>query len=666
MMATKGHYRPIATIDGDLKHDDEESNPAEMWLKEQYHQRKRVGVDCDRLYVGRGRHLLDDISFTIPPATLTAIMGPSGAGKTMLLDAMMGNTRRSSVRWFVQLTTVSEDEAKRREQALDEVMLGVSGDGDDEDDDERDSDPLTHAYVPQHAELCAFQTVEETLWTAAALKRPTWTAAARKQWVDQLIRLLDLESCRRVRVGRAGWNDGASRFVMCQDGEGAQQHRHARLSGGQRKRLSIGKELVSLPHVLMVDEPTSGLDATCAVDVVRLLHVIAKAGATVIMTLHQPTAHMFTLCQHFILLEQGKLIFAGDQRRLTAVLHQLPHAKQEPHMSTPEFVADLLRCNRGSEIRRQHDLLESGTWYDGKEQRVLVELPLLQDDACGKRTCTLMRRALVGQWRDPAALWVRLVLFSALTITIGLVAHLVEGGPSTQERIAVHFFMATVLNALTIIAMPMLLVDNDLYAQETRNGHYGPLPYTCTNAVVQLPMLALLSVVCTSLQFMLVPDMPWSNWTWSFAIMFVSLYTTESAMAVVCAIWPAVSQALLIGTAMAAFNVLLCGFFFTPTRLPEPLRTMHYADLATYHFRAVVYLDFHHRHDNGDAILSAIGFETVNVSLTLIGMSLVATCCRLLTWAVLTWRQRYRHESKLDRHCVDSCCVDSNWTDDNS
>lgn len=88
------------------------------------------------------------------------------------------------------------------------------------------------------------------------------------------------------------------------------------LSGGERKRCSIGVELVSDPSVILLDEPTSGLDAFKATSICQLLHNLAhNKGKTVISTIHSPSSAAFYFFDRLILMADGYITYQGDAKK---------------------------------------------------------------------------------------------------------------------------------------------------------------------------------------------------------------------------------------------------------------------------------------------------------------------------------------------------------------
>jgi ABC-type multidrug transport system ATPase subunit len=185
-------------------------------------------------HVKGGRQVLNDVSLAMRPGELVAIVGGSGAGKTMLLEALAGvrPAERGEVR-FDGVDLYSNLDAFRN-------RLG---------------------YVPQDDIIHAELPLERTLRYAARLRLPASTSKAEiDAAVEGALTALGLTERRHVRVGA--------------------------LSGGQRKRASIAVELLTRPHVFFLDEPTSGLDPASSAELLRILRGLANAGSTLAFTTH--------------------------------------------------------------------------------------------------------------------------------------------------------------------------------------------------------------------------------------------------------------------------------------------------------------------------------------------------------------------------------------------
>jgi ABC-type multidrug transport system ATPase subunit len=81
------------------------------------------------------------------------------------------------------------------------------------------------------------------------------------------------------------------------------------ISGGERKRTSIGVELITNPSLIYLDEPTTGLDSVTALQITKLLAALAKTGRNIVSTIHQPSSEIFSTFDHFMLLLKGNIIY---------------------------------------------------------------------------------------------------------------------------------------------------------------------------------------------------------------------------------------------------------------------------------------------------------------------------------------------------------------------
>lgn len=127
-------------------------------------------------------------------------------------------------------------------------------------------------------------TVREALEFSALLRQPRHIPDKDKlSYVDEIIDLLELHDISDAIIGKPG------------EGLGVEQ----------RKRLTIGVELVSRPSLLFLDEPTSGLDGQSSFMIVGFLQKLAAAGQSVLCTIHQPSAALFAGFDMLLLLKAG-------------------------------------------------------------------------------------------------------------------------------------------------------------------------------------------------------------------------------------------------------------------------------------------------------------------------------------------------------------------------
>ena len=83
------------------------------------------------------------------------------------------------------------------------------------------------------------------------------------------------------------------------------------VSGGEKRRTSIGVELLTNPSIIFLDEPTTGLDSTTALNLMQFLNRIAKNGRTIISTIHQPSSEIFNQFDRLIIMVEGNVVYQG-------------------------------------------------------------------------------------------------------------------------------------------------------------------------------------------------------------------------------------------------------------------------------------------------------------------------------------------------------------------
>jgi len=245
--------------------------------------------------------ILNGLSGRLRPGTMTAIMGPTGSGKTSLLNVLA--TRMP----------VAGGATLKGSFSVNGEALGVAT---------RRFARLS-AYVMQDDALMGFLTVRETLGLAASFQLPQ---SATEEMRTELV---------RATIAELGLNKVADSLVGSETVRG--------VSGGERKRANIGVELIKNPSALFLDEPTSGLDSFQAQSVMECLAGLAsQGGRTVVASIHQPRSSIFALFDQLYLISEGKCMFAGPASDAVAYFAQMGSQFACPaHFNPADWFLDL-------------------------------------------------------------------------------------------------------------------------------------------------------------------------------------------------------------------------------------------------------------------------------------------------------------------------------------
>ncbi|CAA2956338.1 ABC transporter G family member 14 [Olea europaea subsp. europaea] len=206
--------------------------------------------------------ILNGVTGMVCPGEILAMLGPSGSGKTTLLTALGG---RLAGRLSGKITYNGQPfsgSIKRRT-----------------------------GFVAQDDVLYPHLTVFETLLFTALLRLPKiLTREEKVQHVENVIVELGLTRCKNSMIGGPLFRG---------------------ISGGEKKRVSIGQEMLINPSLLLLDEPTSGLDSTTAQRILNTVKRLASGGRTVITTIHQPSSRLYHMFDKVVLLSEGCPIYYG-------------------------------------------------------------------------------------------------------------------------------------------------------------------------------------------------------------------------------------------------------------------------------------------------------------------------------------------------------------------
>ncbi|CAN8321649.1 unnamed protein product [Cochlearia groenlandica] len=242
-----------------------------------------------------GKHVLRCVTGTMKPGRITAVMGPSGAGKTSLLSALAGKAVGCKFSGLLLINGKQESIHSYKK------IIG---------------------FVPQDDVVHGNLTVEENLWFHAKCRLPAGLSKADKVLVvERIIDSLGLQAVRNSLVGTVEKRG---------------------ISGGQRKRVNVGLEMVMEPSVLFLDEPTSGLDSASSQLLLRALRHEALEGVNICMVVHQPSYTLFKTFNDLVLLAKGGLtVYHGSVNKVEEYFSGLGIIVPE-RINPPDYYIDVL------------------------------------------------------------------------------------------------------------------------------------------------------------------------------------------------------------------------------------------------------------------------------------------------------------------------------------
>lgn len=448
---------------------------------------------------GSVRPILQNVTGSIERGSLVAVMGGSGAGKSTFVNVLMGKTTNTG--GSVMINNVP-GKIKRYKKLI--------------------------GYVPQDDVLLPELTVRENILHSARIRLPrTWSDVDVQAHVTSVIDCLELSHVRDSLVGSVG---------------------KPVISGGQRKRVSIGMELAAAPMAIFLDEPTSGLDATAASSIMRTLKAIAKLDISIITIIHQPRMEIFEMLDDLILLANGQIIYEGPEDHVQQFFENVGF-QFPPHANFGDVVTDIITGN-GREYKPSGDISKEGlvaTWASSSQMAVLKDkhasvssLASLKKDpdmqlALKKRgaprlkqTWLCLRRAMLQQWRVKESFWFEMIGASLAGFLLGLAQQKRNGvlfrgiynEPFSSLSAATDVMTVPQLSLLTAVSIglisgaPGVKVFSEellLHRREAEAGH-SRLAYFLAKVVSVLPRMMLACFHFSTLMLILsVPIIPWGT-----------------------------------------------------------------------------------------------------------------------------------------------------------
>ena len=521
--------------------------------------------------------LLKNISGIAKPGELVAIMGSSGAGKTTLLNTLAGRI------WI--------------KNKKDELKGSVLVNGKVRDGRWR----RTAGYVEQEDLMYGLLSVQETIQFAADFKLPKeLTPGERRSIVDRVIELLGLTPIRHSKIGEETLRG---------------------ISGGEKKRVAIGIELVTFPGLLFLDEPTSGLDSTTAQNLIETLKEIAqKTKMTIILTIHQPRASILPLFTKIIFMSQGQVIFNGSMRACLDHFKNVMQLECPEHENPADFVMDQLTVKVGDEESKIRVKLLQDKWREieslnepfneplnprlhSTTVNINIQTPttlttthrLTWPNNRSEEFSILLKRNFILYWRDK----ISIIATFGQTIFLSLLLSFVFFQLNTdfggvQGRLGLLFFVPINIVFTTVnVLLSVFAVDRAILLRERAGATYRVLPSFAAKFISLLPQsLVFLLLFATPLYFITGLTMPFDRFL-VFVLMLGALRFASIGLGLfVASMSPTVKISEIIGPLVIVIFLIFGGNLANSNTITWILRWIQYISIIFYTYQALAQNEF--------------------------------------------------------------------------
>lgn len=523
---------------------------------------------------GETKKILNGISGHVASGQMLAILGPSGAGKTTMLDILAQRQKGG---------TVTGDLLMNGHPVNQGVFRRVS------------------AYVQQEDILHGYLTVKETITYAARLRTPE--SVSRREIDDKVQMVMKMLGIDHVQDRKIG-----SEFVRG-------------VSGGEKKRCAIAVELVTNPSLIFLDEPTTGLDTFTAMHLLTILKNLTKMGVTVVFSIHQPRSSIFFLFDTLLLLNGfGEEAYFGPAAEAMGFMQSLGITTTRPD-NPADFLLDSVSVVRAAEELNIEDFpfmpprtqsqdiaaaFRSTKLASINDQVVAIKKLYAADSklpeamsspyfrSVGTQIVVVSSRSFLNKIRDPVATVVAIVvaiIFATLVGSIYFRLGLDHSGQ--QDRMGVLFFLTMNTAFSNLGSLAMFLFDRSIYVREHRNGMYRPSAYYVGKILQDVPLGIAVNFVFSTIAYFMVGLQPTAEkFFFFFLICTLVMLNSYTLCMFISNISKNYQVANVIAPLVLVLYLLPSGFLINLNSIPIIWRWIKYISFFRYGFEALVINEF--------------------------------------------------------------------------
>ncbi|XP_062992311.1 broad substrate specificity ATP-binding cassette transporter ABCG2-like [Elgaria multicarinata webbii] len=507
---------------------------------------------------------------------LNAILGPTGSGKSSLLDILATRKDPKGLSGDILINGVN----------LPTHFKCISG------------------YVVQDDIVMGTLTVRENLMFSAALRLPlTMDYQEKRERVEQIIMELDLSKVADSKVG--------TYFTRG-------------VSGGERKRTSIGLELITHPVVLFLDEPTTGLDASTANAVLILLKKMSLQGKTIIFSIHQPRYSIFKLFDTLTLLANGKLLYHGPAENTLGYFQKLGYVC-ESYNNPADFFLDVINGDSTAAVISPSSIsrLETDGGYKTiadklsekfsncpfyKEMREDLDELSLESKRKKETYKTIpystpffhqlkwvSKRTFKNLIGNPQNSTYQIAITTFLGLIVGAVfAGVKNDATGIQNRVGALFFLTTnqCLNSITTVEL--FITEKRIFIHEYISGYYRVSAYFFSKILADMmPMRTLPGIILTCLNYFTIGFKPTAE---AFFIMMITIilvsYAASSMSLAIATGQNVTSVANMLINICFVFMIVLSGLLVNITTVSPLLLWLKFFSIPRYGLNALQINEF--------------------------------------------------------------------------
>ncbi|XP_068085218.1 ATP-binding cassette sub-family G member 1 isoform X2 [Anabrus simplex] len=448
-------------------------------------------------------------------------MGPSGAGKSTLLNILTGFENKGmtgKVLMNGRDRMTCDDEFRRQA-----------------------------CYITQDDSLCPLFTAGEVMAMAADLKLgASYSKKARRILVEDVMEALGLSACRNT---------------LCE-----------RLSGGQKKRISIALELLDNPPAMFLDEPTTGLDSLATLQCLTLLKNLARGGRSIICTIHQPSAAAFELFDQVYVLAQGYCVYRGQSSGVIPFLDNLGFKCPQYH-NPADYLLEVVNGEHGEVTNALVEAAVHPSWEYPPPLPILAEV---QDE---HRRSTPVRPSPPSEWvrfpilfsrfmlqlhRDWTVTYLKMLLHVGVAVTLGLIFNGVgQDGSKTITNFSFLFCCSQYLTYTTMTPATLKYPQEvAILKKEWFNNWYKLRTYYAASLAAHVPVhLTFCLIFCSIAYFMTsqIPDV-WRFSMFYFICVLTTLAAEGAGLGLGSTFLKDTIKSLFVGAILLAYLLLFSGF----------------------------------------------------------------------------------------------------------